>query len=334
MAPYRFTSFHCSGIAVWNRDIDRSATNELIAQVSRGCGVGVDRLIEMTLRKFAMLLGAPDMAHATGLAVTPWINALGIYHRVRRRHGMQFCPRCLAEDGTYKTIWRLAFMTVCPIHHCELLDGCPHCDAQVAFHRNDALYMHCHQCGRSMLSPSSEGAHIADDIGALLRFQGALLSAREHGDYMLGDEGIATPDFFKGMSALFSIAKTGIRTDCARTNRLDPSYRSFPTERIELLRVAARARQCGLLAQFLEDWPDRFLDFAERQRLTQRCLPSAAPSWVRKAVNALPVGSSRTRSVAMVAPIRLQLRALHRSKCVGWRTERARILIQRATRGI
>lgn len=334
MTPYRFMSFHCRGIAVWNRDIDRSATNEFIALVSRGSGVEASRLNEMTLRNFAMMLGAADMAHATGLTIAPWINAVGIYHRIRRRHGMQYCPRCLAEDGAYKMIWRLAFVTVCPIHHCELLDGCLHCDAEVAFHRNDALHLHCHQCGRSMLGHGFERDNGADDIGVRLIFETGLLRALEHGSYALGDQSIATPDFFKGMLALLAAVKASIRVDRDTAKRLDPSYRSFPTERIELLRVMARAQQCQLLAQFLSDWPSRFLGFAEGQRFTQRYFSNSLPSWMSKAVAMLPEGGHRVRSIAENAPIRTQLRALHRSKCVGWRTERARILIDRAARGI
>lgn len=185
-----------------------------------------------------------------------------------------------------------------------------------------------------MLGYGSEGDNDADDIDVRLIFETGLLRALEHGGYALGDESIATPDFFKGMLALLATVKASIRVDRDTAKRLDPSYRSFPTERIELLRVMARAQQCQLLAQFLSDWPGRFLAFAEGQRLTQRYFSNSLPSWVSKAVAMLPEGSHRVRSVAENAPIRGQLRALHRSKCVGWRTERARILIDRAARGI
>ncbi len=333
MTPYRFTSFHCRGIPVWNRDIDRSATDALIEQVSQGSGVSIDRVVDMTLRSLSLLPGVPDTTHAASLAIAPWINALGVYNRVRRRHGMQFCPRCLAADGTYKKIWRLAFMTVCPIHHCWLRDGCRHCDAQVAYHRNDALYLHCHRCGRPMLSTGLQCDPAADEVGALLRFQATLFSAIEHGECVLGGERIGTPELFSGMSSLFSAVKAGIRVDRHRTKHLVPSLHDFPTQRTELLRVAERARQCRLMADLLDDWPSALLDIAERLRLTQRYFPFTTPSWVRKAVNTLPIGSSRIRRSVAVASTCRRLRALQRRKCEGWRTERARILMQRALYG-
>jgi TniQ len=331
MTPYRFMSFHCRGIPVWNRDIDRNATNELIAQVSKGSGVGIDSLTDMTLRSLATRLGSSD---ATSPAIAPWINAVGIYHRIRRRHGMQYCPHCLTAEGTYKKIWRLAFVTVCPIHQCWLLDGCPHCSAQITYHRNDALHLHCHQCGRSLLSDGFQYDSLVGEVGALLQFQAKLLSLAEHGDCALGGgQSISASTFFAGMSILLSAVKASARADRHRTRQLDPAHGCFPPQRIELLRVAARAQQCRLLAELLEDWPRRFLDLAKRRRLTQRHFPPMSLNWVRHAVGALPEGDSRIRNVTVV-PIRRQLRALHRGKCGGWRTERARILLRRALRGI
>lgn len=333
MAPYRFMSFHCRGIPVWNRDIDRSATNELLALVSQGSDVGIDRLVDMTLRDLAMRLGSHDMEHETNPAIAPWINALGVYHRNRRRHGMQYCPHCLATEGTYKKIWRLAFLTVCPVHHCWMLDECLHCGAQIAYHRNDALHLHCHQCGRSLACDGFQHGNVTSKVDTILQFQTRLLSVAEHGDCLLGGQCTSAPMFFAGMSSLLSAVKARARADCHRTRQHDQPCVCFPTQRIEMLRVAERVQQCQLLAELLEDWPHCFLDFAERQHLTQKHFPSTAPSWVRNAIGTLPEGKTRMRNVS-VAPIRRQLRILHRGKRDGWRTERARILLRRALRGI
>lgn len=42
-------------------------------------------------------------------------------------HGTQICPACLAEDGIWRTTWRLPTTTVCRTHRAYLLATCPGC---------------------------------------------------------------------------------------------------------------------------------------------------------------------------------------------------------------
>lgn len=46
------------------------------------------------------------------------------------------CPLCLAEKSYCRKIWNLIPLTVCPIHHCLLLDICPQCDRPIRWDRN------------------------------------------------------------------------------------------------------------------------------------------------------------------------------------------------------
>lgn len=119
--------------SVWNRDFDRSAPPELISRLAFVTGQSVERIEAATLRPYAGII-APAVYQSTS---SPWILPLGIYHRTRRRFGMQFCPRCLREDPDpyYRRIWRLAFMVQCPDHGCLLHDRCPRCEAPVIFQR-------------------------------------------------------------------------------------------------------------------------------------------------------------------------------------------------------
>ena len=41
----------------------------------------------------------------------------------------RFCPVCLEDDSYYQLTWRFHGITGCPIHHCQLLDRCGHCQA-------------------------------------------------------------------------------------------------------------------------------------------------------------------------------------------------------------
>jgi TniQ len=57
-------------------------------------------------------------------------------HPVRQRftlYGQQVCPDCLAADAVpyFRQVWRLSFVTTCPVHGCLLLDRCPACAAPV-----------------------------------------------------------------------------------------------------------------------------------------------------------------------------------------------------------
>jgi len=42
-------------------------------------------------------------------------------------HGTQICPRCLAEDGVWRSAWRLLLVTACTRHQSLLVARCPSC---------------------------------------------------------------------------------------------------------------------------------------------------------------------------------------------------------------
>jgi hypothetical protein len=42
-------------------------------------------------------------------------------------HGTQICPACLAEDGAWRTGWRLLLVTACNAHRNHLIASCPSC---------------------------------------------------------------------------------------------------------------------------------------------------------------------------------------------------------------
>ncbi len=48
----------------------------------------------------------------------------------------KICPCCLAEKSYCRKIWNLIPLTVCPIHHCLLVDVCPQCDRPIRWDRN------------------------------------------------------------------------------------------------------------------------------------------------------------------------------------------------------
>lgn len=121
--------------SIWNRDIDKCADDRILRVLAERTGTPLERVRATTLAAYEGVLYERHNA----LGNTFWIMPLGIYHRVRRMHGTQYCPACLTEDREpyFRCEWRLAFVTVCTKHKCLLFDACPRCNATINFHRDE-----------------------------------------------------------------------------------------------------------------------------------------------------------------------------------------------------
>src|SRR5947209_15013384 len=120
--------------SIWNRDIYKSADAEVLRTLSEKTATPAERVRATTLAAYEGMLYEKH----NHFGPTAWIMPVGVYHRTRRQFGLQYCPRCLADDKDpyYRRRWRLAFMVLCETHHTLLLDRCPRCGAAVNFHRN------------------------------------------------------------------------------------------------------------------------------------------------------------------------------------------------------
>ncbi|MBX3738184.1 MAG: TniQ family protein [Candidatus Didemnitutus sp.] len=138
---------------LWNRDIDRGAPSWLLATLAARTGTPMRVVRSLTIAAFRRRL----FWHWHSSGQLRWVAPLGIYHRTRRLHGLQFCPECLAGDDEpyFRLVWRAAVLTVCPEHQLILRDRCPRCYAAVAFHRGEMGRPHrtitrplcrCHRC--------------------------------------------------------------------------------------------------------------------------------------------------------------------------------------------
>ncbi|MPQ76831.1 TniQ family protein [Hydrogenovibrio sp. JE_KL2] len=118
---------------VWNRDIDRLAPEWLLERLSEKTATPIDVVRQTTLKRYEGVL----FYHSTEAGVEAWVTPLGMYHRKRKGFGIQFCPLCLKEgdEPYFRTTWRVAFQTFCPIHLVMLHDRCPECFEPIAFHR-------------------------------------------------------------------------------------------------------------------------------------------------------------------------------------------------------
>ncbi|HEY9769455.1 MAG TPA: TniQ family protein [Coleofasciculaceae cyanobacterium] len=78
------------------------------------------------------------------------------------------CPCCLAEKSYCRKIWNLIPLTVCPIHHCLLLDVCPACDRTIRWDRNSVN--ECKYCQSDWRNIQPEILELPDTIPSHLLF--------------------------------------------------------------------------------------------------------------------------------------------------------------------
>lgn len=180
---------------IWNRDIDKCADESILNLLVEKTGTRPEVVARTTLAAYEGYLYERHNPYGN----TRWIMPVGVYHRTRRRHGLQFCPRCLAEDDApyYRRSWRLAFVTFCERHGTTLSDRCPRCYAPVNFHRNelghrakwaaDSVTL-CHACGYDLRETSeAQPTGLADC--RILEFQRGLTDATKSGWVEINGQG-------------------------------------------------------------------------------------------------------------------------------------------------
>ncbi len=120
---------------VWNRDIDKLAPDWIIDGLSDWTGISRGKIKLSALSSYEGFLYERHNPYGN----TKWLLPLGVYHRTRRRNGIQYCSRCLQEDAEpyYRKFWRLALYTYCPSHSILMRDRCYSCGAPVVFHRTE-----------------------------------------------------------------------------------------------------------------------------------------------------------------------------------------------------
>lgn len=124
-----------SGYHLWNRDIDRTAPTWLLDALCANTATPADIGNDTTLKAYEGEIYRTF--HES--YVLPWILPLKIVRFTRTGYGLQFCPRCLAEDSEpyFRKRWRVAFYTWCSAHDVMLHDRCPNCGAPVIFQRRE-----------------------------------------------------------------------------------------------------------------------------------------------------------------------------------------------------
>lgn len=280
----------------WARDQDKLASPAIITRLADISGKNPDDLLALTLAPYEGII----YQHHNPNGNTRWIMPLGVYHRTRRRYGMQFCPLCLATDAEpyFRRSWRLAFATVCERHGTLMHDRCHQCGAPVTFfrrelgHREEHRFGHvalCHACG-SDLSRAPAWDASAGDVHALIQLR-SLATFHDMGWSFCGKEVYQFEHLFMDalhrMCSFLSSAKgrklLAVATGENRLAVMEVTGNGREFESRPLLE-----RHYLLLAALwlLAEWPDRFVTACRQARLSRTAVTREEhfPWWYEKAL--------------------------------------------------
>ena len=316
----------------WTRDIDRTASDALLDEVAQVTALSRDVLERATLRKVVKAMGFREWIHGCQRGILP----IGVYHRVRRRFGQQYCPECLAEKPAYlRKLWRIEFMMACPRHKILLRDSCPICDAPFIPHRNHALTKaQCHRCGSSLTTGAS--AKPSDAAAKLQQTAlAALTNSLDDTPPAMGTsatDGFGWPVFADAGNAAFL---DGVHRLCRLAARASDAlpHVSGRSRIWTLLRTPERAEVMTRVGHWLSGWPDEWVRWAGIADMTQHYLEDEygpLPDWIKSATTQLSYSHG---SVNILRPRqKLSFRQLHteHKSVAAYRQARASLLLKKA----
>lgn len=317
----------------WTRDIDRTASDVLLEEIAQTTGVPKETLARATLRDLISATGFPDNPKGYQRGVLP----VGIYHRIRRRFGQQYCPNCLSLKPAYlRKLWRFEFVVACPVHGTLLRDACQACGAPFIPHRNHALTkIRCHQCGIALTTgdqevPSEMAIQLQQvALSALVGFSENQMSTAHtwHRDES-GWSFVETIDPKALLDGLHRLCRLA-----ARQSR-DLRHKSRGSQVIwGLLRSPDRAAVMSEVGVWLSNWPVGFIAWAYKADLTQHYLEMQFgpwPDWVKGAIACLPYSHGPTNVSRPRKPLCLSaLRKAYASRSA-YREARAALLLKKA----
>lgn len=283
---------------IWTRDIDVSASDHILKALCECTGATQQEAYDSTLRAYAGTFVEKVCSNRQSRWILPW----GIYHRKRRRCGLQFCPLCLQTDSDpyFRRSWRLAFFTECPIHHVILWDCCPNCHEPVTIHRGEMgrrrliqaeSIRECSSCGFD-LAWAPKIRHPWLDWTTCVN-QGSLMMFHWLPKPPVISAAKTSADLFLGWHLLANLTISHRVVG----SRLAPSlYSIFPdlaevrrrkSRTIEQLPTKERMIALEAALWLMLDWPQRFAMQLKDARLTKRWIWHATPSWPAWVANEL-----------------------------------------------
>lgn len=253
---------------IWTRDVDKSATAELIQLLSDCSGCSKEKIDATTLHHYCGLMYEDVRLHG----VAKWILPLGVYHRHHNK-GIQCCPECLKDTTPHYCLkWRTSFFTICEKHECFLIDQCPSCGAKIEFHRlgigkYSNAYAHdiklCYRCYFDLSSaPLLFPLRLPEQV--LKEYKNTLkLVAKNIWSRKLNFPTVYPINFFQGLRGLLMLVNRRSAVKL-RKNINESIPLNLPLEKqwsLEFGFLEIKDRFNLLMACFwlMHDWPNRFV---------------------------------------------------------------------------
>lgn len=311
---YRFYSSLIPKAQVWSRDIDLNPPERMISLLTDRCGLTGEAVESMTLRPYANAISG-KMPGRSGTA-EKWINMLGVYHRTRIKAGLQVCPQCLLENLAYMRIWRLSFVTWCPVHARPLVAVCPGCNAPIVPHRQVPGTSACHNCHVDHLVRAGQAK---DEQGIAPLAQASMLSALDGGGLISTAEGTVTlSDLSRGICLLRRWKMFRV-PECVRGRA------------IELQGYVRRQVYFDVVHELIRDWPATVGQLVIKGNISKSTFEdSSPPPWLACVGERL--GNARRSRLFLrnKASLSTWLSELSSEKPPGWRAKRAKALARAA----
>ncbi|HKZ78875.1 MAG TPA: TniQ family protein [Pyrinomonadaceae bacterium] len=283
------------------RDLDLWNDQTALKLLARKTNTPLARVFATTLASYEgwLFVDRPRQSHA------PWMLARHLNVRPQKHFGLQFCPWCLASDEEpyFRRYWRLALMVLCPIHRVLLLDRCQSCGAAVCYERQTAkklgnaerwMLTQCNKCNADLRDSATDRYCIKVDL-AEFEFHVFLATALRHGWVEMPQNGmIYSHLFFSGLYQMMGRLIYGRMAGPLKAALWQSYAIDLPLDFLlgkkfflERLNVAQRRGLLQAVNRLLEEWPDRFIEFCQANKLNSYFLigdKKVLPFWYLRVV--------------------------------------------------
>lgn len=247
----------------WKQDLDIKSHPEILQAISEKCCQEISVVEGLTISSFIQSIYVPS---ASSTALPRWVGPMRIRRATAHHYGLRACILCLRESAFYKSKWRFSFFIVCPAHSIRMIDECQYCNASLTTHNISKLHFdespldalaYCDCCGFDLRNSAITAAtkREVEIISFLLRIV-------EKGYVVINGSIVYSHLYFQGLRLIIrGILRLLERTDMSF--KINKSLYEIPENfEIEFLRVSEISEILDISMQFIEGWPDSFMNFS------------------------------------------------------------------------
>lgn len=136
---HSFSKYFFENTPIWNRDIDQMPKKIIEQKLLKHTTLEIEQVRSLFLSSYEGILFE---CYSNS---NPIINNIGVYHRIRKRYGLLYCPGCFdSGELYYKKKWRLKTSVACTSCGLRLRERCINCGSPICFHRLENGYKNSH----------------------------------------------------------------------------------------------------------------------------------------------------------------------------------------------